>query len=257
MTDRRLLPDDLIDAHLNGGLAADGRLGFERMLEEHPNLRPELARQERIHKTLRRLFAPPPDSRLHAIADAALVAAPAPATPATAPRRRLAAAAALLGIIAGSWLIWTALGIRVRGPGYVTLPRTSLDDVYDAQVAGGLGPEWRCETDEEFSEAFADRLGQPLVLDALPAGTEALGLSYCNCFTPRTMYLLARSDGRAVIVFVDRVERDTAPSAPDGLNLFRSRVGPLVLYELSPLETPAVLPFLREPRTDQLKEKRP
>ena len=57
------------------------------------------------------------------------------------------------------------------------------------------------------------------------------------------MYALARVDGQPVVVFVDRAERDpsTLQEPTEGLHLFRRPLGGLVLYELTPLEYPALL----------------
>ena len=59
-------------------------------------------------------------------------------------------------------------------------------------------------------------------------------------------------NGEPVIVFIDRVERDSGQTVDEtsGLNLFNRRLGLLVLYELSPLEKPALLELFYDPNAD-------
>jgi len=48
-------------------------------------------------------------------------------------------------------------------------------------------------------------------------------------------------------VFVDKASEDkhvAEPSAKSGLHLFRKELGPLVLYELTPLDHPSVMDYL-------------
>jgi hypothetical protein len=59
--------------------------------------------------------------------------------------------------------------------------------------------------------------------------------------------MLARVNGLPVMVFVDRANADTHPTLPSGenkLHLFRKELGPLVLYELTPLDRPNVSDYL-------------
>ena len=49
------------------------------------------------------------------------------------------------------------------------------------------------------------------------------------------------------MVFVDRLEANAHPAEPDrstGLHLFRKELGPLVMYELTPLDSPQVMDYL-------------
>jgi hypothetical protein len=58
--------------------------------------------------------------------------------------------------------------------------------------------------------------------------------------------LLARVDGKEVIVVVDRKAREKSPLPParSGLRSFREEYGNLVLYEVTPLDHPTILPLL-------------
>lgn len=204
-----------------------------------------------LDERLRRLVQPPPEDRLAEIARRAIIA-----TSPTLRRRgrtpvlrRLAVAAAVAACVAGAWLIGDSL--RQPGPsqpgGYTPEPWRSRETAYNDWVAEGFRPMWVCADDQEFIDTFRAAYHQGLLLGTLPPGTTALGLSYCNNISARTTCLLADTDGTPVVVFVDRVEADHPQPQPEGLYLHRRRIGRLVLYELSPLEHPAVLPWFINP----------
>ncbi len=242
------MPDGLVERYLDDELEPAERAGFERRLDRSPDLRAEIDRIRAVDRALRAAMAPPPREALRAIADRAIRAAAA--RPRRARRRlvALAAAASFAGLILGAWLL-AAAGRGLGGGGYSALPWRSVETVYREETAAGFRPRWRCRTDEEFARTFEGRFGQGLLLAKLPDGVEALGLAYGHTLTSATVYLLARAHGRPVLVFVDRVERDVRPQleAGCGLHLSRRVVGRLVLYELSPLERPALLEYFHDP----------
>jgi len=170
--------------------------------------------EQLIDASLRQLFVPPAQSVLDRIVDRAVEQF----RPAVRPKyrirgiRRLAAAAAIAAGIVGGWQVW-----RVVGPG-----------------AGAPA-------------AYRHQPWRSLEADT-PPRFEAVGLLYCNSITPRTIGVLVRVEDQPVIVFVDRVERDTGqPHVSEGLNVFRRQIGRLVLYELSPLAEPSVIPLFHDP----------
>ncbi len=201
-----------------------------------------------LDERLRRLMQPPPVERLARIADRALQ--DVLPTRARYGRRRvfgqLAAAAAVLGGVVGIWLI--AQNFRA-GPsdGYTPPAWQSLETAYNDWVADGFEPMWVCADDREFIDTFRTAYHQGLLLGELPQGTAALGLSYCNSISNRTTCLLATVDGTPLVVFIDRVELDQPQTQPEGLHLHRRQIGKLVLYELSSVEQPAVLPWFENP----------
>ncbi len=204
-----------------------------------------------LDERLRRLMQPPPDERLAQIAHRAIQEVSP--TRARYGRRRvlgqLAAAAAVVAGLTGVWLIGQSLRPPRSGPpgGYKPEPWRSLETAYNDWLADGFEPMWVCADDQEFVDTFRATYYQGLLLGALPQGTTALGLSYCNSISSRTTCLLATVDGTPVVVFVDRVERDRPQPQPEGLHLHRRRIDKLILYELSPVEQPAVLPWFTNP----------
>jgi hypothetical protein len=204
-----------------------------------------------LDERLRRLMQPPSQERLAAIADRAIHAvSPIRATRRSTPLlRKLVAAAAVAAAVVGVWLIDQSL----RPPGssppgaYTPEPWRSLETAYNDWLADGFEPMWVCADDREFIDTFRTTYQQGLLLGSLPQGTTALGLTYCNSISSRTTCLLATVDGIPVAIFVDRVERDHPQPQPEGLHLHRRRIDRLVLYELSPVEQPAVLPWFTNP----------
>jgi hypothetical protein len=105
-----------------------------------------------------------------------------------------------------------------------------------------------CEDDQEFADTFRERQGVPLRLAVLPVGTEMAGLDYLPALTNTTTAMLARVDGQPVIVFVDRADRvanpPVEPAVESGLRLFRTQLGELELYEITPMKKPGVMKYL-------------
>jgi len=122
----------------------------------------------------------------------------------------------------------------------------SLVTIYAQQIDNGFVPGWVCETDEEFAKTFGGTFQQPLLLAAAP-GVEALGLSYNVALGSRTVMLLARVDGEPVLVFAGSTGfYDVAPPAGNNrrLNVFERQIGLVKLFEVTPFETPRLLPDL-------------
>ncbi len=238
---------EILDAYVDGRLDDDEVAAFERQLVSQPDLRTEVERQQQINETLRRIVRPPSREHLQAIADNEVrTVAPRGRRPWT-PLRRFGIAAAVAAGVFGGWQIWRVVPTSPADT-YQRQPWRSFATVYHDWVAEGFEPAWVCADDREFAESFRSVLGHGLVLAELPPDTEALGLSYCHSLTPQTTCLLAEVEGHKVVVFVDRLERDTAQPGPgtEGLNLFRRELGGLVLYEMTPLEEPALLGWFNQ-----------
>jgi hypothetical protein len=149
------------------------------------------------------------------------------------------------------WLI--AQNVTPNRPGgiYQSQPWRAMQTVYHDLVSEGFQPLWVCKDDQEFADSFRSVYHQALLLAEMPPSTTTLGLSYCNTLTARTTCLLATVGGEPVVVFVDRIERDHPQPVPEGLRLHRREIDRLVLYELSTLEEPAVLPWFFNPDRDE------
>jgi hypothetical protein len=255
------LDDELdleLERYLDGCLTESERVAFEARLSTDSALATKVELQHALDASLRNTFQPlVPDTG--AVLERAL-AAGAPPSSAThadrfSPRRRFRLPAALAaGLMAavvgwGAWSVWNEGGSDpadvpniAQGPG---------PDAACVQIRG----EWLALYEEQVAVAMACGAGffretvhgVPLVVEgpgvlienrigqgALPAGVEA--------FT-------ARVGTTQALVFICDGEPDPQPlvgDAGNGLNLHRRTLGSLVLYELSPLDEPGVLPLVAQ-----------
>ena len=245
-----------LDAYLDGAMTPDQCAEFQREIDSDDNLRRQIEIQTEIDQAMERLFQPSSVERIP-IGNADLHGSEPYQLPSTAMRdwgavpRRLAVAAALVAGVFGGWLTWNALQPSSVSNPYG--PWRSIEVVYADSVANGMKPEWTCDNELEFAVSIRDHFGQAAVISfELPDGMAALGLAYCNSISRRTVYLLAEVNDEPVIVFIDRVEADQGLTLDEssGLNLFHRQIGRLVLYELSPLEKPALLELFFDPDAD-------
>lgn len=237
-------PDDRLDAYLDGALSGDDRRAFEARIAGDVGLGRDAVLQDRIDEALRRTYAAPDVE--------AILAGAERARHVHARRRWLIratriAAAVLLGaaaVLAVTWAINPGGG--KQGP--VAFQILGLGPAYQKVIDDGFEPDWVCETDQQFARTYGYRLGQPLVLGALPAGVRALGLSYSPAISADTIALLATVDGTHVVVFADHIHtvKHNPPAPPgQGLHVYQRRVGDMMLYEVSPLDTPRLLEAYR------------
>lgn len=259
-------PADL-DAFLDGQLSASQQAAFHRRLGADRRLAEEVSLQQAIDGSLKRLYAPqaPP-------------AAP-PATPfAQAPQanhgpdrfhrlmtlqvRPWQAAVAAAIFLALGLITWQVAFVpspsgpyeRSGGSSYGrAMEKQTPHEVYLTQVRDGFAAAWACPP-ARFASISRQRLGSALTyrVPAQAAGTapeiEILGASYVHVFSRQTVALLARVNGEPVIVLVDRRDRAAAeaPGPQTGdLHTHRADVGPLALYEISPLDQPHLLEMFR------------
>ncbi len=225
------MPDSPERAETDLAMSSDGQMQRELQL------------QRQIEESLQRMFVP-------SAAPADLLARLQLRTPLTQPatksRRnwaKLAFAAIAVSLVWG-FLIWQFLPARRSVVEYKNLP---LATIYDQTVASGFQPYWVCKDPHEFASTFFTRQGQGLLLGDMPAGTKMEGLAYTGGISPFTTTMLARTDGQPIMIFVDRASADIHPVLPKDetkLHLFRKELGPLVLYELTPLDHATVMDYL-------------
>jgi hypothetical protein len=247
-------PDADLEMHLDGLLQGEPRVEFQRRLDRDPELRREIELQDRVDQSIRRLFAPSPmklptSPATNSVSSSRTIA-PSVSRTRSHPsswRSRVAAIAAILAFVIGAWSI--VLNIPRTNPRYTPPSWQSLEAIYAQRIDQGFEPDWICDNEIQFERAFLGQYDQALQLRPTPSSIQTLGLAYANTMSERTMMLLARVDGEPVMVFIDRLNRDTNPTLAEDspLTLHQTTIGSLVLYEMSPFGRPRVLEYFHEP----------
>lgn len=230
----------LIDAFLAGELSGSGLADFEARLAADAFLRDALDAQRTVDASLRQAFAPPAEQVI-APETKPVLASIRPST------RRL-----WMGLAASLAIVGVLVAVYVFKPSSAD-PRAprSPGEVYAAVLKGGFVPPVVCPNDPDlFAQLVESRLGTKLVPTlASNSGIALTGWGYSNHWGtplgPGTLVLLATRGDTKVIVIMDKVRNDRALASPvAGLHMHRKVTGDLVLYEISPLEQPILLPSL-------------
>jgi hypothetical protein len=235
-----------MEKFLDGLLAPEEMADVRRAVEADPELKREADLQRWIDSELDEIFAY--DSTRAPKVPHVSVDAPAPIKIET--RRRnlrllaLAAAVVLVGVV-------VRLSLSLWGPG-TQVEYAKADEVYNKLVATGFKPAVVCTTDEQFKDFTEKRLGNPLLL-ASASGVEALGWAYSapvpgQIVGQRTVLLYTKVDSQNVLVLMDSVDRPAGHpvKVSPPLHVFRQQVGAVVAYEITPLDSPRVVPNLHE-----------
>ncbi|MCC6660113.1 MAG: hypothetical protein IT437_04425 [Phycisphaerales bacterium] len=221
---------DRLERYLDGLLEPADRAEFERDLAASPELRERVDLQARINAGLHRLMDPAPQGER----------APVTARRLWRTQIWLAAAAALAAAVLGVW--W----VVVRGPS----GPDPLEAEYHRIVAAGFTPETVCTDDATFREWVNNKFGQPLQPRPDRGPVQYVGWNASRVLSTYSGLLLARVDGQQVVVLIDQryAEDGRLPRPADrALHQFRRVVGGLILYEITPLDHPAVLDSLMQP----------
>lgn len=239
-----------LEAYLDGQLNPAERASVEAEIQRDPSLRALVERQERIDAGLRRLFAPPAAPELvFSEADASengvagrVVSGEVPGTRTgeraarSAWRRPWVALVSLAAVLALAVGAWWALAPD---------PSTELDEL-QSLLEGRVAwqPMQVCTTGDAFEDWTARRFGQPLRPGPGADRIELVGWRYDRTLSSNTGILLARVGGTPLFVLMDheRNDRNLAPPREHSeLRVHRRVVGDVVMYEVSPFESPAVL----------------
>jgi hypothetical protein len=246
--DQREQDIDPLDTYLDGQMQGPERDEFERLSGADTDLGATVEAQRRIDGALTRLFDPPEASSALEAIQAAARRGPVRRTRWWLKAAQVAAMAAAVSVMV--YAFWDLFADRepVGRGGYTVLPKRSLIDEYRYQVGHrNMVPAWVCPP-RQFATNFYFRLGQAVQL-ATAAGVEPLGISYGHNLSPGTLLVLARVEGRPVIVFADRLANDAGPNPPPGddtdLRRFRRVIDDLVFYELTPFDEARVLDHLQ------------
>lgn len=231
---------DQIDAYLDDALSPSDRAAFEARLNADASLRAELDLARGIDASLNRTHVP--------------ASLPAPSLPlATIARtsptshrslRRfwpLASAAAIILVALAGYLVYDHFDTGFR--------RYDPAKFYALAADRHFAPDWTCQNDDEFKDTTRNNVGQAmLVHQDAAAKLQLVGWAYSKTFRgtplgPKTIMLFAKVDTDPVIVLVDALSRDAVikAAADPKLHVFRRELGNVVLYEITPRSSPAVM----------------
>jgi hypothetical protein len=253
-------PRQSIDAYCDDQMPADMRARFEEQIVHEPALRDAIARQREIDQSLKRMFTPAlgagADAILaqltpqHAASNGKVHYAQQPVSRRKFVRMPLAIAAALVFLLCGPFAIWNTWE-TFHQPKSIGDPKPvrPLDVAYREEVKNGFNCDWECKSQSEFGAYFAAGFSQPLVMKDPPAEIVPVGLKYTGGITPNTLTYMAKVQGQPVMVFTDKIESDSGQTLanPKGLHIYKRTIGPLVLYEVSPLDHSTLLDLFYTP----------
>ncbi len=147
--------------------------------------------------------------------------------------RPLRALAAAILVIACAWAAYVQMSPAKVDPGAI----------YSQIVRAGFTPMEVCTNDTEFAKYTQTHYGVALTFSQSTTAVELVGWNYnLQLHTPGTGALLARVKGKPVVVFIDASGMALGVKQPSdkSLSAFRTRLGPLVLDEVTPLDEPHV-----------------
>lgn len=233
--------DDRLEAYLDGVMDDSDRAAFEAEIKRDPRLAAEVALQKRLDASLERQFPVVAATALHLAAMESHVDQVANAPVVLKGWRALVPYAALAAIFLISFGLWGPRWLPLnREPAFTAVP---LAQVYHQTVNDGFEPYYECHDDKRFADTFAARQGIPLHLTQMPEGSMMKGLSYLGGLSRETTAMLCDVEGDPVMVFVDRVEKDSPAAAKESdptLKIFRAERDGLVFYEVTPLDEPTM-----------------
>lgn len=240
---------DRLEMYLDGLLEGAALAAFEREVGVNAELRAEVEAARRVESVLRASMSPPQAIALPAL-DRAVESAPlkfdaagSGGKPKRAPAWRWAgyAAAAAIGLAAVAWYSNTV-------PNPSAKPVLTAMQVLEETRRTGFTPVFVCKDDAEFAATVKNRFGTAMLV-AAQEGVAVLGWAYSDTYageivSNNTLVLMAKVDGREVLVFMDKAPGARTLSLgerPDGYRVFKKELGGLVLYELSPFDRARVL----------------
>ncbi len=223
-------PRDLerISAYLDGAMSADERAAFDAELGVNTAVLDELEAMRAVDASLSRLFE-------HVEAEGA---------PAPIPLKRGVPRAVRWGALAAALLLAGAGGWYFTRPDPLLIPP---QQVWANMEAVNFKPVWRCENDEQFIQLLRSRLGEAFLIqesEQLRVLGWAYGADYVQYpLSKDTLILINKVGEEHSIILIDRADKERNLKVPQstGLNLYKQRVGGLVLYELTPLPEAKVL----------------
>jgi hypothetical protein len=223
----------LVDRLADGTLDAGSRARLDAVLRRSPAIARDVATLQATNGRLKTFFADTGAS------PAGQAAGPARGGPISRRATLMLAAAACLVI--GGVVLAIALG------GSESPWATKARELYRSIEAAGFKPDEVCTTPEQFAKWTKSNIGETLTPKLGVPGLELVGWNKAYTFSPYTGVLIARVDGRGVIVLLDRAADTEGESVRDlgnGLKAFFTKLGSVGAVEVTPLDAPRVTPTI-------------
>lgn len=237
-------PDgDEIDRYLDNAMSEAERAEFENRISHSESIRSEIELQRRVDVSLNAEFGAPPIAALLTREEAQAFAPKSRRTGWSRELKMFGALAALL-----------AIAVCIQGYLWLSAPtneqeRPSLAQAYYKLVDHKFRPSEQCTTKEQFAKWMEQRFGVALAPKEDLPNVEFVGWSYTTAISNYTALLLAKVDGKPVIVAIDSVARQNdwgfpcrrQPEDKGGLNFFSTEIDGIALYEVTPLDAPHII----------------
>lgn len=244
-----------IDRYLDGLMSPEERAAFGALLARDAMLRAEEALQGEIDASLKRRFGPVPRVAAPGAGAADRGAAEGPVrltgaakgararggAGAGAKRRWRGAVWGVLGMAAAiavaAVAVWRLGGLGQAGPAQA---------LYAAKEKDGFAYKWACESDADFIEYTTAMFGQPLV-GRSSATARLVGWDYVpETWSPTIGLLVAKVEGADVLLVIEPAGcgGGREPTGGDGLNVFSRAIGPVMVYEITPLDHAGAMELL-------------
>lgn len=234
---------DMLDRYLDGAMSTVEAAAFEQQIARSPEMLAQVRLQREVDGSLRDSFNVPATGGLMTESEQRAFAPKKERRGWSRETRMFAALAALL-IIAVSIQAYLWLNSPSATP-----ERPSLAEAYYKLVDHGFRPSEECTTPEKFAKWTNQRYQVPLAIKEARADVQLVGWSYSGAISNYTGLLLAKVDGKPVVVALDTIDNQTnwgnpcrrQPKDKSGVNFFSKQLDGLVLYEITPFDQPRII----------------
>ncbi|MBX3390239.1 MAG: hypothetical protein KF691_12395 [Phycisphaeraceae bacterium] len=234
--------DDL-DRYLDNAMSESQRLEFEQKIAHSDSLKADVELQRRMDASLSAGFGAAPVAGILTREEAEAFAPKPRRTGWSREYKLFGALAALL-----------AIAVCIQAYFWMTAPgtekeRPTLAAAYYKLVDHKFRPSEECTTKEKFARWMEQRFGVALAPKEDLPNVQFVGWSYTTAISNYTGLLLARVDGKPVIVAIDTVSRQNdwgfpcrrQPEDKGGVNFFSTEIDGIALYEVTPLDAPHII----------------
>ncbi|MFO0860904.1 MAG: hypothetical protein U0570_10135 [Phycisphaerales bacterium] len=234
---------DMLDRYLDGAMSTVEAAAFEQQIARSPEMLAQVRLQREVDGSLRDSFSVPATGGLMTESEQRAFAPKKERRGWSRETKMFASLAALL-IIAVSIQAY----IWVSSPGSAP-ERPSLAQAYYQLVNHGFRPSEECTTPEKFAMWTNQRYQVPLALKENRPEVQLVGWSYSSAISNYTGLLLAKVDGKPVVVALDTIDRQNnwgvpcrrQPKDETGVNFFSAELDGLILYEITPFDRPRII----------------